>query len=521
MTPTRFAPDQPAGDVTTFAHLWRRAVDAHATSPFLIFDDSGRVNTWSYAEFDTIVERVAATLYAAGASAGTAIHVCLANCPAFVAVWLAAARLGAWIVPADPRAAGEELADQIARTSAHVAVMGNAQAAKYPHLTVRGPSVLIVEENASGVSTASALWSETGSSASLEAGPYDRLAVMFTSGTTSAPKGVVLTQALYAFTGRTMAAAAGLEREHRWLVTLPLFHANAQFYCFASAIASGASVALTARFSASRWTQQAQELGATHGSLFAAPIRMILAHTASAPVTLRHAWFAQSLTDDDYEQFAALVGCRPRQLYGMTETGPAVLTDRGASPAPGMTGTPTPGCQVRLGEPSGTVDGSYALEVGGVPGLTLFDSYLDDPTTTAASVTKPDADGISWFATGDWVRRDTSGRYQFAGRMADVAKVGGENVSLNEVEATLAVHPGVHDVVAVAMPDALLDEVLGALVVVRAGREFDGEEFLSWAAQRLAPSKRPRTVHVAADLPRTSVGKIRRFLARALLEAGG
>jgi crotonobetaine/carnitine-CoA ligase len=159
--------------------------------------------------------------------------------------------------------------------------------------------------------------------------PSDRLAVMFTSGTTSEPKGVVLTQANYAHVADTMSAIVGLRPEHRWLVTLPLFHANAQYYCIAPAIAVGASVALTSAFSASQWLRQARDLSATHASLFAAPIRMILARRPAdaPPARLEHVWFAQTLGAQHSEEFAALAGCRPRQLYGMTETVAIVCAD--------------------------------------------------------------------------------------------------------------------------------------------------------------------------------------------------
>src|SRR3546814_14352518 len=106
-------------------------------------------------------------------------------------------------------------------------------------------------------------------------------------------------------------------------------------------------------FSASGFLAQAVRHGATHASLFAAPMRMILARGATPVVglQLRHCWYAQNITGDQYETLAGLLGCRPRQLYGMTETIPAVLTSRALGPVPSLLGPPTIGCLADIPQP--------------------------------------------------------------------------------------------------------------------------------------------------------------------------
>ena len=357
--------------------------------------------------------------------------------------------------------------------------------------------------------------------------PRDLLGVMFTSGTTSAPKGVLVTQANYAFAGEVMAAAAGLAADDRQLVVLPLFHANAQYYSFSAAIAVGASVALMSGFSATGFVRQAARHGASHASLFAAPMRMILARGADPDPAcrLRHVWFAQNLADDQYEVLAALFGCRPRQLYGMTETVPAVLTNRAVDPVASAMGVPTLGCSVELRRPGGrdpVPDGEVGeIVVGGTPGITLFAGYLDDPATTAAAFD----DG--WFRTGDLASRDGDGCFYFAGRSGDLMKVAGENVSTVEVEEVLSGHAGVLEAAVVAVPDPVRDEMPVAFVVRAPGLAPVAEaDLTSYCESRLAPSKRPRALYFVDELPRTSVGKIRKFVlksdavARARQEGG-
>jgi len=495
---------------TTFAEVWAKSVASDPDATFLIFEaPDERVTTWTYAEFDQQVQRVAAFLDANGIGPGGAVHLALTNSPTFVAVWVASVCLGASIVPGDPMGRTPEFADQVARTNPSVGFYAASRADEYLGAVPTSMTAVAIDE----ADATFAPFPDEGFDRWPTPSPLDRAAVMFTSGTTGRPKGVEITQANYAFAGKVMAEAASLTNTDRHIVVLPLFHANAQYYSFASAVWVGASVALMHTFSASSFLAQAARHRATCASLFAAPLRMILARGEKTDgVALRHCWFAQNIADDQFETLTEWLGCQPRQLYGMTETIPAVLTDDAAAPRPDAMGYVTSGCVVEVHDTDGgpTAAGEVGeIVVGGTPGTSLFAGYLDDPKTTAASF----RDG--WFLTGDRASVDSQGRFFFDGRRSDVLKVAGENVSTVEVEAVLTSHPKVLEASVVGAPDPVRDEVPVAYVVAaEADNPPTTAELLQWCEERLGKAKRPRDVTLLDELPRTSVGKIRKFVLR-------
>ena len=497
----------------TFASVWDRAVADRADETFLVFETpSGDVARWSYGDFDEAVDRVAGTLAGMGAEPGAAVHLALTNSPTFVASWLAASRLGAWVVPSDPMGRTPELAGHIERTRPAVGLCAGARAGTYRAAVAEsGRNDLdVIEIDEADTTLAPFDARPLAASERPEPGLHDRTAVMFTSGTTGRPKGVEVTQANYAFAGKVMAEAAGLAPDDRQLVVLPLFHANAQYYSFASAIWTGASVALMPAFSASGFLPAAARHSATCASLFAAPIRMILARGGPAQgVGLRHCWYAQNIAADQYATVAQWFGCRPRQLYGMTETIPAVLTDESADPHHASMGRVSPGCSVDVQDATGgSVEPGVVGEVvvGGEPGITLFAGYLDAPDITEASF----RDG--WFLTGDRAVRDETGRHYFDGRRSDVLKVSGENVSIVEVESTLAEHPAVLEAAVVGRPDEVRDEVPVAFVVAADASAPPSVPNSTPGARHAWPRPSARPASPIDELPRTSVGKIRKFL---------
>lgn len=503
-------------DNLTFARTWASAVAEHGQETFLIFrNDADQDTRYSYVEFDALVDRTAGMMEARGVLPGSRVHVALRNSPAFLLIWFALTKLGAVLVAVDPASTAKDISQQIRRTVPVLGITASNRADVYRQ-GAQGllTNVVFVAEDERDTHDQAALLGPLHSAPAPETG--DHLALLFTSGTTSEPKAVVLTQANYAYIAQTMAQLVGLQASDRWLVTLPLFHGNAQFYCFASAIYAGASVALTSKFSASNWFRHARELEASHASLFAAPIRMILARTQpeTRALSLKHVWFAQSLGQQHYDEFSSLVGCRPRQLYGMTETTAIVTADLSTSPRSDTIGTVIPGREIYLADPvdlSPVPDGAPGVVmVSGSRGQTLFCEYLDNPVANEAAFVR--VDGREWFRTGDLAQENSDGSLKFVGRIDDVIKVAGENVSLTEVEAILAQAPGVLEVAVLSRPDPMRDHVPVAYVVRNPSEEECTAESLdSWAGMNLVPQARPREWHFIDELPRTSVGKIRRF----------
>lgn len=475
---------------------------------FLLFeDDHEHVLEVSYGDQVRRAEATAGFLFERGVRAGDRVHLMTANRPEFLDVLFASALLGSVIVPVNPLSSAEEVRHQI---EASRVVLSIADSGAHDVVTAMGRiPVVSTDELAAG---------RGADRPRPRAAARPALAsIMFTSGTTSRPKGVRISHENYVRVGVALRDHLRITSADRWLVTLPLFHANAQFYCVMSALAAGGSVALAARFSATRWPRQARTLQPTLASLFAAPVRMVLAKTTSDPVDadnlLRLVLFAQNLTPTQAGEFEARFGTSLVQLYGMTETvlPPFVnpLDDRRRWDSIGL---PLPGVRMRVvGSNDEVVPPGVAgeLQVGGIPGRDVTEGYDGLPDATAALL----SDG--WLRTGDLVRLDEDGRAYFVDRAKDMIKRSGENVAASEVERALNEHPGVLESAVHGMPDPVHDEAIIAHVVPQAGHNPDPEDLLAWCRDRLARFKVPSRIIVRDDLPRTSVGKIRKDVLRA------
>jgi carnitine-CoA ligase len=337
--------------------------------------------------------------------------------------------------------------------------------------------------------------------------------MLYTSGTTSRPKGVLLTNRALIYGAEVFVRASGLRNEDRHLITLPIFHAAAQCHAFWPSLVSGASIVLSPRFSPTRFFGLAIRHQATMAALFASPLRLLLAqpHNETWRTNrLRNVTFAIALTDPQFDEWKHRFGAPLQHLWGMTETVglPLMSPLYGPRHLPSM-GKPVLGYDVRIVDEVGddVLPGEVGqIIVGGIPGHTVMKGYFKNEKATAETL----RDG--WLYTGDNAYYDEEGFFYFVDRGKDIIKRGGENVAPSEIEAVIKQLNGIDDVAVVGIPDPLYDEVPKAFVILKSGVTLNAEQIIEHCRGKLTRFKVPVAVSFCEAFPRTSVGKIQKHL---------
>jgi carnitine-CoA ligase len=341
----------------------------------------------------------------------------------------------------------------------------------------------------------------------------DEISMQYTSGTTSKPKGVLLTHANYIYGGEVMAKAMRVGPDDRHFIVLPLFHAGAQLHAFLPMLLVGGSVVLVERFSATRFVEQAIRHEATLAALFAAPIRMLLAQPPTprdGQMRLRAVSYAQNVTPQQFAEWHERFRAPLMQIWGMTETmSLPLMQPLDLRRKPLAMGMPALGYECKVVDergadvPPGTVG---ELIVKGIPGVSLMKGYFKNEAATAETL----RDG--WLWSGDQAWMDEEGYFFFVDRKKDMIKRAGENVSASEVEEALKQHPAVFDAAVVGVPDPVRDQAIKAYVMLKDAAAATADELLAWCRERLSAFKVPEVVEFRDAFPRTSVGKIQKHL---------
>ena len=349
--------------------------------------------------------------------------------------------------------------------------------------------------------------------------PGDVALLMYTSGTTGVPKGVMLTQSSLAANARAICDEHALGSNDRVLGVLPLYHINAFCVTMLAPLAAGGSVALTPKFSGARYWSQVAETGCTWINVVPTIISYLLEGAAPARATTAAIRFCRSasaaLAPEHHRAFEEKFGIDIIETMGLTETAAPAFSN----PLPkserkvGSVGRAS-GCEARVVDallqelPDGTT-GELVIR-----GPNVMRGYYKNDDATRASFT-PDG----WLRSGDLGHRDADGFFFVTGRIKELIIKGGENIAPREIDESLLAHPAVLEAAAVGMPDRHYGQEIVACVVLRDGEHASETDLRAFCTIQLGPYKTPKTIHFVSELPRGPSGKVQRLKLVDLLTA--
>lgn len=508
----------------TLRDLLAEQAETRPDSKAFVFEsEGGDVTEFTYAELEATTDRLAAGFASLGVVKGTKVALRMTNRWEFVLSWFALAKMGAVAVPIITTITQSETEFTLDRADIEIAVTDDLWAPLYVEAKAKTPLlreiVGVRSHSDDGVPVEGVLRFETlleqGSDYErVEILPGDLQQMMFTSGSTSAPKTVMLSHANALHVGERIARSLGLTPADRNISPLPFFHANCQGNCVLSSLTAGGTAIVMERFSVSKYWKQVLAHDASVGTL-ALPGAMLALDPSPADNAhrMRIAFAGTPLPDERMTEFETRFGIKLVLGYGLTEASTDVVITPLFAPrrSPSM-GLPTPGRVVKLVDEAGVEvpNGETGeVTVQGVPGETVMLGYYKDDKATAEAL----KDGYLY--TGDLAHWDEKGYFHFDGRKKDIIKRAGENVAALEVERVIVSHPAVIEAAVFGVPDATLGERVISVVVLRHEGTVDEEEILRHCRVDLTPFKVPAEVIFEQELPRSGIGKILKPQLRA------
>ena len=454
-------------------------------------------STLSFAELLEGVAAMAAGLRTRGVRAGDRILMAAGNSAATVQAWLGAIYTGALPALVNPQLTEPELAYLKQDLEPVLTLLGEAELAELPAGGQPDPH---------------------------PAGALDPAAIVYTSGTTSRPKGVLVRHAAYTETGLSFPGWIGLAAEEWLWACLPLFHINAQAYSLMSALAHGYALALSPRFHASTFWREAAALEVTSVNVVGAMLAMLERQPVATWQASRLRTIYAAPAPRTAAERAALeerFGVRIVGGYGMSENTFGCAESPTSRAKPGSIGRPRQPASGRFANELRVVDPDSGAEVAaGVTGELRF----RNPVLTAGYWRAPDLTAQllegGWLHTGDAGLVDADGDVTLAGRYKEMIRRRGENIAPGEVEDALLGHPAVAAAAAFGVPSELSEDEVVAAVVLRGGQAVGEDELRRFAARSLAPYKVPSRVVFRESLPMTPTQRVARDALRREYSAG-
>jgi long-chain acyl-CoA synthetase len=491
------------------------SIGAFVTQCAQKFGDATAVNwfeigeTLSYNELDRRSNRIAANLLAKGYRKGAHIAVMLPNSPAFLLVWFAIAKIGGVMIPVNTAYGGGELDFLLNQSDAQAIVIHETYLTALSAMQ-RRPELL--SDNHTHIVGLN------GDLAGLEEGPElmafhpgyeifrgDLANLQYTSGTTGFPKGCMLTHDYWILLSHVGAENFNRRRINRFLFWAPFFYMDGQWLIL-GAIKTGGTAFLPSKMSLTRFLGWIHETGAQYCVLPEPILKAIPPEARDKDIPLKYVnafgWRPSARLEAE-TRFNLIA----RDGFGMTEVGAAILCPDGAGDKleANICGLAGPFRQTRVVDEDGNECAPGKVGELQIRGRSIMLGYYKNPQANAESF-----DG-DWFRTGDLFLKDTDGYHRIVGRLKEMIKRAGENISASEVEAALREASEVAEAAAIAVPDPIRREEVLVLIKLSKGTNrinFPPDAVSSHAASRLANFKQPRYLCYVDEFPRTPTNKI-------------
>lgn len=447
------------------------------------------------------------------------IGVLLENSPEFT-MWLGAAAVtGSVIVGINPTRRGAELARDITHTSCQIVVTEVSQSELLDELDlgIDAEYVMVVESAKYKMSLAEHGGVSLPTAQECPVNPADTFLLLFTSGTSGAPKAVITSHQRLGFVAQSMNMIIALTPEDTTYICMPLFHSNALFTAWAPSLVYGSTIALRRKFSASEFLSDVRVFGATYFNYVGKPLTYILAtpeQDDDQNNPLRRG-FGNEGSEIDLSRFAERFDCKLTDGYGQTETGASIV--RIPNMPAGSLGVAAQStitvrdpatnqeCPRAIFDSDGRLMNSEEAtgEIVNAGGGT-FEGYWNNATANSERI----RDGAYW--TGDLAYRDENGFFYFAGRSADWMRVDGENFAGAPIERILMRHPDVILAAVYGVPDFDMGDRVMAALQLQSGATFDAVEFSKFLSGQtdLGPKWVPSFIEIVENFPMTPSNKV-------------
>ena len=495
----------------TVAALIRAQAQARPDATYFIATETGRSLT--FRELAEGSERVAA-LIARHAAPGAHVSLVMPNGLATLRILLGAMAGGYCVNPVNLLSQPEQMRYVLEHSDCALVFASPEWSAKVRELVAkiaRPIEVIEVDPDAATLPGEGQSPAAGHSRAGGNPSPDSLALLMYTSGTTGTPKGVMLTHANVTANARIISAEHALGPSDRVTAILPLYHINAFAVTMLAPLAHGGSLAMPPKFSASRFWEMARRFECTWINMVPTIVSFLLEGAAPPRESLTRIRFCRSasapLPPDYIIAFQEKFGIGVIETMGLTETVAPAFSNP-LDPAKrkvGSIGLPS-GCEARVVDEQGgeVADGTPGEIV--IRGPQITPGYYKNEKATAAAFF-PDG----WFRSGDVGVRDADGFFYITGRIKELIIKGGENIAPREIDEVLLRHPAVLDAAAVGIPDKHYGQEIMACIIRREGQACTEEELKGFCVEHLGRFKTPRVIHFVTELPRGPSGKVQRL----------